>query len=90
MPVRIQTGHSAACLLPRALAAFLLGNGGEGGGWEGLETPPPSPSLACHQPGQEESDYIGGNSKSSEMERLDEGTLEPKLVSLCPINIAME
>lgn len=89
MPVGIQTGHSAARLLPRAFAAFLLGNGGRGD-WEGLEIHPPSPPPAYHQPGQEESDYIRGRDKSSEMERLDEGTLEPKIVSLRPVNIALE
>lgn len=47
MPVGIQTGHSAARLLPRASAAFLLGNGG-GGNWEGLETHPPPPITSSY------------------------------------------
>lgn len=38
MPVGIQTGHWAARLLPRASAAFFLGNG-EGGG-----SRPPTPT----------------------------------------------
>lgn len=91
MPVGMQTGHSAARLLPRASAAFLLGNGG-GGNWEGLETPPPHHLLLVitSLPRNNQNAFIGGRSKSSETEGLDVGTLEPKLVSPHPISIAIE
>lgn len=92
MPVGIQTGHSAARLLPRASAAFLLGNGG-GGNWEGLETHPRPIHLLLlitSLPRKNQNAFIGGRGKSSETEGLDAGTLEPKLVSPHPISIAIE
>lgn len=72
MPVGLQTGHSMACLLPRASDAFFQGNG-EGGAWKGVGTQQhrslPILSLAR----KNRNAFSRGRGENAETEGLDEG-----------------
>lgn len=72
MPVALQTGHSTACLLPRASEAFFQGHG-EGGAWKGLGTHHHLFLLILSLARKNQNPLSRERGESSETEGLDEG-----------------